>query len=50
MNYMNYMNYQGFENMKRGNGLYWVIGLGSIFASATNVESAKEYFDELINE
>ena len=44
------MNYQGFEIMKRENGLYWIIGLGYVFASATNVESAKEYIDELINE
>lgn len=44
------MNYQGFEIVKRENGLFWIIGLGSVIASTTNVESAKEYIDELVNE
>lgn len=47
---MNYMNYQGFEIVKRENGLFWIIGLGYVIASATNVESAKEYIDVLISE
>lgn len=44
------INYQGFEIVKRENGLFWIIGMGYVIGSATNVESAKEYIEELINE